>query len=1636
MSKKLFLVLFFVVGIFFGQNAFALQEYEYCTREGQASGTNVCTEKIDQVKIISSDNFVFNDTLGEASVRQNESLGDLKRGDTINISWMRFEKKPGQGGAEYNSLPFYLRFSCGYDPTKLQAAEKLIGSFKDSNTTFSVPNASSECSDLSKNCYCRIWIMVLDKSQKIIGGSVTRPFRIVSSQTNKKPKIYLPTVSMRAGKDYEQGTILLRIRPEVLNLKNATDIQVNNFLAKRNLKLIRRADFLNVVYAKSIKSEATVPIMYRLNTDSGTEYIQPNYYYKLIAYSPNDPEFKSQYSLNNDGNPVGISSAKKDADMDVLEAWNEYNPSKDIIVAVVDSGFNIDHPDLKDNLWDGSSCVAPDGSGKCPNHGWDAMYNDNDPRKGMWHGTFVASIIGAVTDNNQGIAGISSKNKNKLMVIKAGTDSPSMEISGAALVFGIEFAIDNKANILNLSLGSYGDDETMKRAIKSFIDTNGLVITAAGNDNREHNSSFFVSPCDYNFDALLCIASSDANDKKSIFSDYGASTVDIAAPGSDIKGIQGNIYAFQNGTSFASPNAAGVAALVWSQQTGLSASGLAKLLMDTGDKLDDFSGKTISGKRINAYRALTGKEPPKEEEEENPPDDGKEFKVIYPNGGEKFKTNDEVEIKWSKGNTGDEKRILIGLIDYQNSPSKQKILSSEAQNTGSYKFKITDEILEAISGSAKKGDKYKIGLIAYDFAKSNLRLKILKNAITDLSDDYFSINTGEEAPPVPPDEDDEIVPPDEQDLPVKKPLVITESVSVSSSIATFKATVWVGNDPKDVEYWFESYEKDSDANIIESTKERTPVPNGQMTTGLGMNHLFSGIRKNIVSGKVYCFIPYAKYKGADDKDAGFGAELCFPNLPWVITKPATNWIKDKATLNGEITNFSKIPKLHAWFKYYIKGDTENILETPGKDYAKPISGSQRVSFSEDVKFATESEPYCYKACARDVSNPKIMACGQEWCFEFASQEIKVKDVKYESKKTSNSTSTIFTGQILDYKKSVYGIPTDKIIPGFKVYPKGDWTEKNDKRNIEIKWLGPENQSKFDEKNGEFSITVKYMDFESSCYCFKAYIKDREEGKTYYADNEICGTGSCDESGQDQGENGGNNDESDKKFNCVMLENGADWCSYCRKQKTVMEKLALDYKTKLEQVDSKNFDEKVLGNKEGYKFYDLNVDDPESYKKVEKYFSKSKTYKQLLKNSFTRYGASGVPLNLFFKDGKDVGGVNGYLDEAQTKQAIEKYCGKPDLSDANAPPDEEGNTSGKKKWTIMVYMAADNNLDPASVYDIKEMQTIGSNDNFNVIVMYDGQKDGDSEYLYIKKNDPETVKKIGEVNTGDPNTLIDFIDFSAKKYPAEKYMLVLWNHGSGVLGPGKSLNFPANRIYNLLDIGFDGESGNDALSNLELDKAMATARQKTGISKFDIISFDACLMQMVEIADYLKDDAKYMQGSEDIAPGSGLNYSHILSAIVSNPNIDAKSLGKLIVDSSAMSGFTTASLVDLSKISFLVSELNNLSKRMISFGGIGTGGIQNALVKTTSFYGFYRDLGYFLEILKKTGYDFSGQVDKVVDALNSAIVYNKSTFKNVKGLAMLIEEITYVGGYKNEYEKLNFSLKTCWDEFLSNRSCPD
>ena len=113
----------------------------------------------------------------------------------------------------------------------------------------------------------------------------------------------------------------------------------------------------------------------------------------------------------------------------------------------------------------------------------------------------------------------------------------------------------------------------------------------------------------------------------------------------------------------------------------------------------------------------------------------------------------------------------------------------------------------------------------------------------------------------------------------------------------------------------------------------------------------------------------------------------------------------------------------------------------------------------------------------------------------------------------------------------------------------------------------------------------------------------------------------------------------------MLEIGAEWCDYCTKEKTLLEKLALSYQTKLETINAGNFDDKVLNNKKGYKFYYLDDDNPENDKKVKKYFLK--------------YGSAGVPLNLFFKDGKDVGGVNGYLDETQTIQAIEKYCGKLD-----------------------------------------------------------------------------------------------------------------------------------------------------------------------------------------------------------------------------------------------------------------------------------------------------------------------------------------------------------------------------------------
>ena len=216
---------------------------------------------------------------------------------------------------------------------------------------------------------------------------------------------------------------------------------------------------------------------------------------------------------------------------------------------------------------------------------------------------------------------------------------------------------------------------------------------------------------------------------------------------------------------------------------------------------------------------------------------------------------------------------------------------------------------------------------------------------------------------------------------------------------------------------------------------------------------------------------------------------------------------------------------------------------------------------------------------------------------------------------------------------------------------------------------------------------------------------------------------------------------------------------------------------------------------------------------------------------------------------------------------------------------------EKEWTFMVYLNADNDLESAGIKDINEMEKIGSGDKINIIVQCDRSPEYDesngnwigARRFYIQKDDDfskinsKEIANLGEsVDMGDPAVLTDFIKWGVKNYPAKKYALVIWNHGSG-------WKFQNARFSPVKGISYDESSGNH-LDNFKLTAALAEGVKLNGGKKFDIIIMDACLMAMVEIAYQIKDSAKVYIASEEVAPADGMPYDSILAKLAARPSM--------------------------------------------------------------------------------------------------------------------------------------------------------
>jgi subtilisin family serine protease len=340
---------------------------------------------------------------------------------------------------------------------------------------------------------------------------------------------------------------------------------------------------------------------------------------------PNDPDFDKQWHLYNTGQYGGTI----DADIDAPEAWDIEIGSSDIIIAIIDSGVDYTHPDLENNIWINDDEIPDNGIDDDENGyiddvlGWDWCNDDNDPLDDLGHGTMCAGIASAVGNNNIGVSGVCWN--CKIMPLKIIDDTISLEFDIDDLASAIEYAADNGAKVISISLENYIDNTNLKNAVDYAYDTGVVLVTAAGN----YNTSNEHYPASY--DNVIAAGGTDHNDNRMnfyidiwfvwIISNYG-SWVDIAAPGYNVYttlpsyhvtyndyGIEQN-YDYGGGTSSACPNIAGVAALLLSRDSTLSPEEVKNIICENADPYN--SEYYIGTGRINAYKALNASNNPPE----------------------------------------------------------------------------------------------------------------------------------------------------------------------------------------------------------------------------------------------------------------------------------------------------------------------------------------------------------------------------------------------------------------------------------------------------------------------------------------------------------------------------------------------------------------------------------------------------------------------------------------------------------------------------------------------------------------------------------------------------------------------------------------------------------------------------------------------------------------------------------------------------------------------------------------------------------------------------------------------------------------------------------------------------------------
>jgi Clostripain family len=424
-----------------------------------------------------------------------------------------------------------------------------------------------------------------------------------------------------------------------------------------------------------------------------------------------------------------------------------------------------------------------------------------------------------------------------------------------------------------------------------------------------------------------------------------------------------------------------------------------------------------------------------------------------------------------------------------------------------------------------------------------------------------------------------------------------------------------------------------------------------------------------------------------------------------------------------------------------------------------------------------------------------------------------------------------------------------------------------------------------------------------------------------------------------------------------------------------------------------------------------------------------------------------------------------------------------------------NQSTEKQWTFMVYLAGDNNLDGAAVTDLEEMKKVGSTPEVDVVAQVDRSGGGHATNRYhLKKGGTlhaDAVEGLGETNTGDPDVLESFIRWAMKNYPAKRYLLTLWNHGSGwddediyraarrdmglgirrrdqILAPssnGPERTVSVRRVRTVgtkplrralfsttiaaaiapgahpRAIAFD-DTSKDFLDNIEMKKVLQVITKDLG-RKIDILGMDACLMSMAEVGYQIRDSVDVTVGSEEVEPGDGWPYDMILKELTARPEMTPKELASLIVEkylaSYGADSDVTQSACDLSKCDELAGAMDRLAKALIP--GFSNANVRGAIFESRDQVQNYDvedyvDLYNFCDLLAGKVSDPAVQAacQGVLDAIRKPGFvldsgYNGAKMQHSYGVSVYFprKEISTL------YATLDLTKDIAWERFLKKYS---